>query len=135
MEHVQIVERKPTVEEFRHLRGTAGWYVPAADVAAAALARSVYGVVAERGGQAVGMARIVGDGRLINYVQDVIVHPDYQRQGIGDRLVKSAMAFLQRTAAGSDVALISAPGKEGFYQRYGFALFPADKPGLRMRVP
>ena len=34
---------------------------------------------------------VVGDGASIAYVQDLLVHPDWQRRGIGARLLRDAM--------------------------------------------
>jgi len=36
----------------------------------------------------VGIIRTVGDGASIIFVQDLLVHPDYQRQGIGGTLLE-----------------------------------------------
>lgn len=38
----------------------------------------------------VGLARIVGDGETIAYLQDILVHPDHQRTGIGRQLIEAA---------------------------------------------
>ncbi|CAM3663988.1 GNAT family N-acetyltransferase [Erysipelothrix urinaevulpis] len=38
-----------------------------------------------------GLIRVVGDGVSIIYVQDILVNPKYQRQGIGSRLFKIMM--------------------------------------------
>ena len=35
----------------------------------------------------VGLIRVVGDGQTVIFIQDVLVHPDYQRQGIGTMLI------------------------------------------------
>ncbi|MDU1976402.1 MAG: GNAT family N-acetyltransferase [Streptococcus parasanguinis] len=36
--------------------------------------------------------RLVGDGYSVIFVQDLLVRPDYQRQGIGRRLLTEALA-------------------------------------------
>ena len=36
--------------------------------------------------------RLVGDGHSVLLVQDLLVRPDYQRQGIGRKLLKEALA-------------------------------------------
>lgn len=40
----------------------------------------------------VGLIRTVGDGCSILYIQDLLVHPDYQRQGIGQALINQTLA-------------------------------------------
>ena len=36
--------------------------------------------------------RLVGDGYSVIFVQDLLVRPDYQRQGIGTKLLEEALA-------------------------------------------
>ena len=36
--------------------------------------------------------RLVGDGHSVLLVQDLLVRPDYQRQGIGKKLLEEALA-------------------------------------------
>jgi len=40
----------------------------------------------------IGIIRAVGDGASIVYVQDIIVHPDFQRRGIGTQLMQAVLA-------------------------------------------
>ena len=39
-------------------------------------------------GKLIGFLRAVGDGYSILYIQDIIVLPEYQRQGIGTQLLR-----------------------------------------------
>jgi len=48
-------------------------------------------VVARVDGHLVGLARVVSDGATIAYLQDVLVHPDHRRAGIGAALVRAAL--------------------------------------------
>jgi ribosomal protein S18 acetylase RimI-like enzyme len=131
----KIILRRPSAADFRRLRKAAGWPVPDQPVCKEAIRNSLFGVVAVADGQVVGMARVVGDGTLNNYIQDLIVQPEYQRQGIGRRLMEAVMGELARRAApGSDVALISAPQAIRFYESFSFARCTPDKPGMRRRL-
>ena len=40
----------------------------------------------------VGILRAVGDGETVVFIQDILVSPDYQRQGIGTALLKNALS-------------------------------------------
>jgi GNAT superfamily N-acetyltransferase len=94
-----------------------------ADVAAtaAALQNSLYSVVAVDGDRAVGMARVVGDGAMAFYVQDVMVLPAYQRKGIGTALMEGVMDyFRRRTPRQSSIGLFTGRNLAGFYERHGF---------------
>ncbi len=39
----------------------------------------------------VGIIRVVGDGSSVVFIQDLLVYPEYQRQGIGTALIKNIM--------------------------------------------
>lgn len=128
-----IIERLPSVADYNRLREVVGWGGYPDRVAAPALARSLYGVCALVDGAVVGMARVVGDGGLVYYIQDVIVEPPYQGRGIGAALMERVMAYLRAHAvSGAVVGLMAAYGKEGFYERYGFARRPSERLGAGM---
>ena len=40
----------------------------------------------------VGILRAVGDGETVVFIQDILVNPQYQRQGIGTALIKQTMS-------------------------------------------
>lgn len=70
---------------------------------------------------------------MIYYIQDVMVLPEYQDQGIGKRLMDRIMEYLEdhkRKRLG--VGLMVAKGKEGFYGKYGFLERPNDSQGPGM---
>ncbi len=132
---VRLEERLPTAEEYNALRADAGWGTYDRDAAGRWLAASLYGVCAVDGDATVGMARVVGDGGLVFYVQDVVVAAPYRRQGIGRRLMERVMAFVaSRAAAGAVVGLMSAAGKEAFYEGFGFARRPTERFGCGMTL-
>jgi GNAT superfamily N-acetyltransferase len=121
MENAKVVSRCPTPEEFIALRRAAGWHVPDARAAAEALRNSVFAVCIEKGRECVGMGRVVGDGALVFYVQDVIVVPEQQRQGYGTMMMDAIMDFIANTAEPTAcIGLFSARGLEPRYGRYGF---------------
>lgn len=82
-----------------------------------------------------GVTRILFDYGTDAYLTDVIVHPDYQGQGIGGLLVKNALAYLQaHVQPGVKIAcsLYANPGKEPFYETYGFQPLPNAQYGHGM---
>ena len=71
------------------------------------------------------MGRVVGDGAMYFYIQDVIVTPTHQGQGLGHQIMLNIEEYLQSAAAqGATVGLLAAKGKEPFYQRYGYVSRP-----------
>jgi GNAT superfamily N-acetyltransferase len=65
----------------------------------------------------VGAGRALADGRDCSYVCDIAVTPDHQGIGLGKEIV----ARLVRLSAGHrKIILYSVPGKEPFYEAFGF---------------
>lgn len=131
----QIIERLPSPEEYNQLRMMVGWGTYDREVIEKALPNSLYCVCASIGNKAIGMARVIGDAGLTYYILDVIVIPDYQRQGIGAAMMDKVMGFIRGHASkNSIIALMSARGKESFYERYGFTRRPNDLLGCGMTI-
>jgi predicted N-acetyltransferase YhbS len=88
------------------------------------------------GQRTVGMVRLVGDGALVFVIVDLLVVPQWRRQGIGGRLVEEAIARAKTfVPAGRSVvvSLFSAEGRESFYTRLGFTELPAKGLGAGMQ--
>jgi GNAT superfamily N-acetyltransferase len=135
MEEIVLAEEYPTPEEYIELRKMVGWSIPDRPAIAPSLRNSHYCVCARAQGKIVGMARIVGDGGMVYYIQDVIVEPSRQGQGIGKRLMDRVMEYIRRHAvAHTIVGLMAASGKEEFYERYGFTRRPNGKFGAGMTI-
>ena len=127
----EFIERVPTVSEYLKLRESVGWHALPSEAVERGLARSLYSVCIEFGKETVGCGRIVGDAGIYFYVQDVIVRPGYQQRGLGTRIMETLMDYVDATAIrGAFIGLMTAPGLEGFYGRFGFKCFPADSPGM-----
>ncbi|HEM4282733.1 GNAT family N-acetyltransferase [Streptococcus suis] len=58
-----------------------------------ALEHSLLVLAAFDGDRLVGLLRAVGDGYSIIFIQDILVLPAYQRQGIGRNLLEQAIAY------------------------------------------
>jgi GNAT superfamily N-acetyltransferase len=133
LKEYQVIERKPTVEEFFELRQSVGWGIGEKDDYKKGIENSLFGVCAILNEEIIGTARVIGDGRTCFYIQDVIVKPEYQRMGIGLALMKETMNFIEENACfGAIVGLMSAKGKESFYEKFGFWIRPTEKFGHGM---
>lgn len=135
MAEIALLLRPPSVEEYARFRADAGWSeVDPADLEGA-LSRSLYAAVLERDGEAVAMVRVVGDGGPYLYIQDLIVLAPHRGAGLGHRLMRAAMAWVDdNAAAGTFVGLMAASGTEAFYRRYGFEPRRADAPGMSRSI-
>jgi len=130
---MQFVERMPRTDEYTALRDSAGWYHVDNKYVEAGLRNSLYGVCTFQGDALIGMGRIVGDGGIYFYIQDVIVLPRFQKKGIGMKIMSYIMDFINTNAPqGAFIGLMAAKRKEGFYRKFGFRSRPAEGPGMFM---
>lgn len=119
-----VLETAPslTADELLPLYASVGWSAYTGDppALAAAVAGSTHVVVARDGDRLVGLARVMSDGVSICYLQDVLVHQDFQRTGVGRALVE---AVLQPFAHVRQKVLLTddEPGQRAFYEALGYA--------------
>lgn len=130
---VQISANLPDLASFKRLRATTTWGVPDDAHMKLALDNSLFGAVAVRGSRTIGMVRIVGDGVLNLYIQDVIVADAFRGQGIGKSLVQTAIQWMQETIQPSaSIGLMAADGQAAFYETFGFLSRPLPRFGPGM---
>ena len=131
----EIVEKIATVAEYQSLRSAVGWRNHAADVAEKSLANSLFSVCAISENKVIGFGRVVGDGHIYFYLQDVIVLPDYQGKGIGYKITEKLNDLVLSVAKpGAYIGLMAAENASGLYEKFGFARRPENAPGMDKRV-
>jgi GNAT superfamily N-acetyltransferase len=110
--------RVPGPQELRGLLRAVGWDVRAsqADLMAEGFARTAEVATAWDGEQLVATGRSMGDGRTNALITTVLVHPRYQRLGLGERI----MHCLIDDRPGVKFVLEAAPGMEAWYGSMGF---------------
>ena len=126
-------DRIPSRDETRMLYDSVGWaaYTDDLDALIRGLENSTVVVAARSGGKLIGLARIVSDRATIAYLQDVLVHPSFQRRGIATALVNRTFASFSRVR--QHVLLTDAePGQRAFYESIGFTEI-RDLPGQGCR--
>ena len=109
------------LEDVLHLYQAVGWtnYTNQPEMLEQALSHSLAIYVALDGDAVVGLIRLVGDGFSSVFVQDLIVLPTYQRQGIGSNLMKEALADYN-DAYQVQLATEQTEKNLGFYRSLGF---------------
>ena len=83
-----------TVEEVLPLYEAVGWtnYTTKPEMLKAAFENSLHVLAAfNEKGILVGVLRAVGDGASILFIQDILVTPEYQHQGIGTKLLQQTL--------------------------------------------
>ena len=122
----ELVDNALTAEDFIRLKKAAGWLIdrPLQQVEKA-LQNGLFNVCVLCDGKVVGMGRLVGDGAMYWYLQEIVVLPEYQGKGIGKAIVDRLLAHIKASAlpgTQAHVGLIAVQGKEAFYERFGFTV-------------
>lgn len=129
----KLYKEAPSAEEFVNLRVKLGWGKTDVGLARVSLGNSLFHIVVRNETRLVGMGRVIGDGAMFYYIQDVAVEPIHQNQGIGNTIMVEIERYLKSIAiTGSTIGLFAAKGKEGFYSRYGYSERSGDPLGKGM---
>ena len=130
-----VFTNRLSIDDYNKLRESVGWGVCETDRVTMALTRSDYIIVAESDGETVGAARVMHDG-LQALIMDVMVLPEYQGRGVGKALMEHVMEYLDEISRhdGIFVNLMSAVGREGFYEQFGFTRRPGENRGPGMTL-
>ena len=73
--------------------------------------------------QLVGTVTVVSDGVNYAHIDDLLVHPSFQGQGIGTALIQKVLEKIEPLNL-DFVQLIPIPGRESFFERAGFKVIP-----------
>ena len=134
-----LIDNRLDTDTYLKLRKAVHWKMLTKEQAEKAIQGSLFTVVAFDDGQPVGMGRIVGDGAVICYIQDLIVIPDYQGYGVGQQIMERLIAYVKKlklTDTEIMLDLMCAIGREEFYKKFGFKARPTEKlgPGMIMYI-
>ena len=125
----------PGADEFRELRVAAGLSPKTAIAAQWGLEGSLFAVCVRDAGTLIGMGRVIGDGGLNFEIVDVAVHPDYQGQGYGLRIMEALMDYINEHAPESAyVSLIADRGAPALYEKFGFEFTAPDSVAMAKRI-
>lgn len=110
--------------EILPLYSSVGWtaYTEKPEALAQGFKHSLLVLAAYEQNELLGILRAVGDGHTIVFIQDILVYPERQRQGVGSALLK---ALLERYPAVHQIELVTdnTPGTVAFYKAMGFSEF------------
>jgi len=134
---IKLIENDLYVDTYLKIRDTVGWKKLSQTQAKKALDNSLFTVVAidDATGEVLGMGRIVGDGAVICYVQDLVIIPGHQGKGVGRVIVNRLIDFvksIQEDGTEIMLALMCAKGREAFYEKMGFMARPTSDLGPGM---
>lgn len=131
MDQYKIEVRAISVPEYQALRNTTNWGDFNDNLVERALQNDLFSVCITDNGEAIGMGRVIGDGAIYFYIQDVIVKPEYHGHGVGKLIMESIESYIQGNAnQNSFIGLMAAEDVQGFYRNYGYEVRPDNRPGM-----
>ena len=133
---ISLVENDITIEEYKYLRSKVGWNMLSDKQSESALANSIFNVKAlDDDGNIIGMGRIVGDGAVICYIQDLIVIPEAQGKRVGSMIIDRLIEYVKSIKEDGTtmmLCLMCAKGREPFYEKHDFIARPTSDLGPGM---
>jgi len=118
------------------MRIESGWDVPTLEEAETAIKLSLCGLVLLENNKIIGMARVLGDGVLCAFIQDVIIAKSHRRRHFGRKIMVSLIEYMQDNyASNCTIGLMAAKGKVGFYESFGFMARPSETTDAGMTAP
>lgn len=121
---IELVDNALSAEDFIRLKVATGFIDRPVEQVERALKNGLFDVSAIYKGEVIGMGRLVGDGALYWYLQEIIVLPEFQGKGVGRRIVNRLLEHIKSTAipgTNVQVGLTAVKGKEPFYEKLGFS--------------
>ncbi|SFK93463.1 Acetyltransferase (GNAT) domain-containing protein [Paenibacillus sp. 1_12] len=101
------------VDEILHL---VGWTKRSSETTRKVFEASHLVAIATINNRIVGFGRAISDGVFNASVCDVVVHPEYQKLGIGRKIMENILVNLKEISC---VQLIATTGNEDFYRKLG----------------
>lgn len=110
-------DRKIKASDVIRLYNDAGWWDDRLEEDIEAMLNKELSVGAWEDATLIGFARAVSDGKFRAYIEDVVIHSSYRKEGIGEKLVSKLLVEL------SHIAIISLFCEEHlipFYEKNNF---------------
>ena len=123
IERMEIREYTKYIEsEILDLYGSVGWtaYTDEPEKLQEGFEHSLLILAAYEGERLIGLIRVVGNSYTIVWIQDILVHPDYQRRGIGTALLKSVLTKYSHVRQ-IELATDNTSKTIAFYKSQGFS--------------
>ena len=106
------------------LYNSVGWTAYTKDISSlqAGMTNSDLVISAWMDSKLIGLVRALTDGQTIAYIQDILVRPEYHKQGLGSQLMRQILAMLEGIR---QIVLMTDSGEENaplhdWYRSFGF---------------
>lgn len=115
------IERNEKIDliELNELLSTIGWGIKDIDKLENSLKLSWGWITArDENNNLIGFVQILSDGIKHAYILRLLVHKEYQGQGIGTKIIENMLQWLKENKF--NPVLITKPSEETFYNKFGF---------------
>ena len=122
-----------TSDEFLEMVESVGWKTYSKKQIDNALANTMYMVKATVDGKLAGIGRVVGDSSIVCMLTDICVKPEFQKHGIGLKIVEELKNLISSNVHEGEkmqIELTPTAGNESFYQKAGFKYNPEKIAGM-----
>lgn len=111
-------------DEIKHLYSEVGWiaYTDNMPALEQGYKNSMLVLAAYEGDELLGIIRAVGDRFTVVFIQDILVFPEKQRQGVGTALLKAVLDRYPNVRQ-IELATDNTPKTVAFYKSLGFSEF------------
>lgn len=126
-----------TADEVNSIRASVGFRQIHPEQVKAGLDGSTIIVAAYDHDKAVGMSRLIWDGGTVALMQDVLVVPEYQMQGIETEMITRIFYFLRdklKPGFGIQVDVKVWKNQEQLYENLGFQVSAPQQRGVSMHI-
>lgn len=116
-----LTDKNINLKQLINLYQSVGWtsYTEKPELLQQAVHNSLYVLGAFDHDQLIGLIRVVGDGLTIIYIQDLLVLPAYQNQGIGSTLINKVWKEFRHVRQ-QVLLTMEEPETRAFYEKNGF---------------
>lgn len=104
------------LDEMKEIYASVGWTKHTKEIIKQVYEASNVIALVTVNGRLIGFGRAMTDGVFNAAIYDVIVHPEFQKQGIAKQIMKYLLDKLNNVSC---VHLISTTGNEDFYKKLG----------------
>lgn len=108
-------------KDLDYLYSSVGWiaYTDDLDGLRDAIDNSLSVITAWENNKLIGLIRVIGDGFTIVYIQDILVHPNFQNKNIGTQLM-TRILNKYKDVRQKTLLTNEAPDVRRFYEKFGF---------------
>lgn len=120
---MDIKENINNVEEYNFLYDNVGWGHYDYEISKVALENTIYSVSIYENKEIIGYGRMVGDGAVFLYIQDIMVREDWQNKKVGTKIMNLLIQKIKEYKKINPILKVylgAAKGKEGFYEKFNF---------------